>query len=312
MITLFGESRAREDWDALWGDLSAVASIREFREMNGAHDGQRVLRVETGGGLSVELLPDRLCDIGQVWLAGRPLGWAGPLGASDPARARGNQTLYGLMTTCGFDHIRKPETAKGHAYPQHGSMMLQPARILRAALCDADRVIRIEAEAVLFNLETGGMRLSRVIELPVGGTSIEVRDRVQVLVHAQPVMAMYHCNFGPPLAGPDARLELGGQDITAESLGVADVTTRPVAQTGERAQVVLSAPAGPRVTVAYDTTTLPVLQTLRNPTPGINLTCIEPASHERLNRADLETRGLLEPVPAGEARAFQLTLKFEM
>ena len=312
MITLFGESRARAEWDALWGDLSAVTSIREFREVNGAHDGQRVLRVETGGGLSVELLPDRLCDIGQVWLAGRPLGWTGPLGANDLARARGNQTLYGLMTTCGFDHIRKPETAMGHAYPQHGSMMLQPARIRRAALCDADRVIRIEAEAVLFNLETGGMRLSRVIELPVGGTSIALHDRVEVLAHAQPVMAMYHCNFGPPLAGPDARLEQGGEDITAESLGVADVTTRPVAQSDGRAQVVLNAPDGPRVTFSYDATALPVLQTLRNPTPGINLTCIEPASHARLSRADLEARGLLEPLPAGDSRAFDLTLTFEI
>lgn len=314
MIEFFGERRTTAGWMALLPGLASFAEIRHLREENGPNSGQRVMRIETGGGLSVELLPDRSCDIGQVWLDGRPLAWKGPIGLSEPARLRGNQALSGLMTTCGYDHIRQPETDDGRAYPLHGTMMHQGALVRTADMVILENetaILRIEADATQFSLDRGGMRLRRRIDMPVGGTEIRLCDHVTVLSMAQPVMAMYHFNFAYPLAGPDARLELEGSDITAESLGVEGVTTHPVRLDSERARAELCTSNGKlRVTLDFNASALPIFQTLRNSTDGINLTCLEPASHPRMPREKLRAAGMLEPCQPGETREFQLIMKF--
>lgn len=313
MISLLGETRDRAEWDVLLPDLARIADIRQFREENGPNSGQRVIRVETGGGLSVELLPDRCCDIGQVWMRGLPFGWTGPIGLSEPARLRGNLPLSGLMTTCGFDHIRQPVTEAEQSFPMHGSMMHQGATIRAAGLAweQGQGLLRIEAEVTSFTLGYGGVRLERRIDLPLGGAEIRVHDWVQVLAQPVSLMAMYHINFGYPLAGPASRLTLNGIDANGGALDVEGVTTRPAGQGA--AEVVLSAGDGanvPRFRLGFDAEALPVFQVLRNATPGVNLVCLEPATHDRLPRADLRASGALVPTPVGKGRAFHLSLQF--
>ena len=156
-MLLFGREIDREELACLVPDITRVAGIRSLREENGPGAGQRLIRIESGGGLSVELLPDRACDIGQVWCNGTPFGWAGPIGAAAPARLRGNTPLSGLMMTCGFDHIRQAVTDEGIAYPQHGSMTLQAATVLAAEPVWQGNActFRVVAEATLFGLDRG-------------------------------------------------------------------------------------------------------------------------------------------------------------
>jgi Domain of unknown function (DUF4432) len=312
-MRLFGKERSREELARLVPDITRLAGIRQLREENGAGSGQRLIRIESGGGLSVELFPDRTCDIGQVWCDGTPFCWTGPIGAATPAVLRGSTPLSGLMTACGFDHIRQPESDDGGHYPQHGSMMHQPATILAAeAMWKGDNcTFRVSAEATSFTLERGAVRLRRTIEVPLGGRSLRLNDEVTVLAGALPLMAMYHVNLGFPLAGPDSRLTLSGDDVTDACLGSDGVRTCPAGH-GIAAAELAGGPNvdAPRFALSFDADALPVFQTLRNMAPGINLICLEPATHERLPRAELRKQGLLDPLPAGTVRRFALDFHF--
>lgn len=309
-MKLFGSTIRPEDVDRLVPDLHKLAGIRQFREENGAGAGMRVIRVESGGGLSVEILPDRALDIGQVWCDGVPFGWTGPIGAARPAHLNGNQPLSGLMSICGFDHIRQPED-DGRAFPKHGNITLQPAELRLAAPVETERgtVLRVEAVMRLFDLRHGGMKVRRRIDIPLGGQSLHQHDEVEVFGHPQPVMAMYHINFGWPLAGPESVLTLDGADISGAALGRDGVTCRDAGQGVAR----LAGHAGveaPQVELRFASGALPAFQTLRDATPGINLICLEPASHPREPRAELRARGLLPALAPGTRRSFGLSMTF--
>jgi len=314
MISLFGKSLSHKELNKLVPDVTRVAGIRQFREDNGAASDRRLIRIESGGGLSVELLPDRALDIGQVWCNGIPFAWTGPIGNSDPGVLGTNTPLTGLMTTCGFEHIRHPETEDGVTYPQHGSMMHQPATLLRAAPVWAGEscVFRIEAAVTQFSLQTGAIRLCRQIEIPLGGRAIALTDRIEVLSGEQELMAMYHVNLGYPLSGPETRLTLDGTDITEESLGSDGVQTRTAGSGIVTAEMAASRDGGsPRFRLSFDADMLPVFQTLRNSASGINLTCLEPASHDRKPRSELRTDGTLKPARTGSTLIFRLGFEFE-
>lgn len=310
MSGLFG-ARTEAPVGDLVPDLFRLAGITQYRLDNGPGAGQRLIRIDNAAGLSVELLPDRGLDIGQVRCKGVPFGWMGPIGMADPARLRGNQPLSGLMSTCGFDHIRQPETDQGHAYPLHGGMVHQPATVLMAAPVDEvnETLFRIEAEVTQYALDLGGIRLRRRIDVPLDRPEIRLHDEVRVIAGDLPVMAMYHINLGYPLAGPQMRLDLNGADITDPALGRDGVRTRPAGQ-GQAALV--SGDGRLRFGLRFDPAALPVFQTLCDARPGVNLVCLEPASHDRQPRASLRQAGALAPVARNGQQDFRLVMDFSV
>ena len=294
-------------------ELRRATGIRQMRIENGPASGQRLIRIDNASGLAVELWPDRGLDIGQVWLAGVPFGWMGPIGMSDAARLRGNQPLSGLLTTCGFDHIRQPEQDGTLSFPLHGHIVHQPATILTAALIEEgdQPLFRVEAEVGQFRLDAGALRLRRRIEVPLLGRGLRLYDEVRVVSVEMPIMAMYHVNLGYPLAGPGMRLRLNDQDVTEDALGTDGVQTRRAAAGAGRAEAWLHAPGDQcRFGLRFDPEVLPVFQTLRNSAPGINLVCLEPATHERKPREALRAAGCLPASKTGQTHRFDLDLCF--
>jgi hypothetical protein len=308
---LFGVSVSPAELDALVPGLAPLVGVRHFREDNGPGAGQRIIRIDNGGGLAVELLPDRTCDIGQVWCGAVPYGWMGPMGVTPRAAIGTNTALSGLMTTCGFDHIRQPESVGGIDYPLHGSMMHQPASILSAGIVEesGSHHVRVVAEAVQFSLSQGGMRLRRTVSIPLGKRELILTDEVTVLSVPQPVMAMYHINLGFPLSGPGSRLLLADQDVTDPCIATDGIRTRPAGEGRMRAQL-LGASDDALFAVEFEGSELSVFQTLRNSRPGVNLICIEPASHERLPRRELFESGALVATLPGDTKRFHLRMAF--
>lgn len=311
MTRLFGRDWSRADLERLIPDPDRLFGIEHLEVTDGPARGSRALRVEAGAGLRVEILPDRLCDLGAVWCGDVPFHWTGPMGAIDRTRSVGNTALYGLMQTCGFDHIRGPETIGERAYPQHGNMLSMPTMIVSArAIWEGDDCIyRIEAEAAQFDLGYGAMKLRRCIDIPLGQREIHVFDRVSVTSGKVPVMAMYHVNLGFPFAGEGNSLTLSGQDITGTALGADGITTRPC-EAGQQI-VRLASAHGPGFELGYDGGVLPIFQVLRNHAPGVGLICLEPATHERQSRTSLLAAGALRPSETGETLTFGVTMTFD-
>lgn len=313
-LNIFGREVAPAELDALVPDVFKLAGIRHFREDNGAGSGQRIIRIESGGGLAVELLPDRTCDIGQVWQGKIPFGWIGPIGTADPAGLNANQPLSGLMSTCGFDHIRQPERDGDLSYPLHGSMRHQSSTILFAGPVETERgpVLQVIAEAVQFSLQAGGMRLRRSIDVPLGANTLVIDDTVTVLAKPQAVMAMYHINLGFPMVSARSRLSLGETDITAEVIAEDGIRVR--ASDEGLCEVRLDSTDDRKVdrfSLSFDGTSLPYFQTLRDSSKGINLLCLEPATHDRALRPELRERDSLALLEVGETVNFRLSMRFE-
>ncbi|OHV77285.1 hypothetical protein LCM4573_11055 [Rhizobium sp. LCM 4573] len=61
----------------------------------------------------------------------------------------------------------------------------------------------------------------------------------------------------------------------------------------------------------YDGRKLPFLQTLRNAHEGINVFCIEPATHDRLPRKELREMEALASTPRGGSHMFHLEMLFD-
>lgn len=313
MVMLFGQAFTKQELGRVFPDLMHVAGFKSLTVDDGAGRGMRLLQIESGGGLRVDLLPDRCCDIGQVWCDNIPFGWISPMGTSAPHAIGANTALSGLMATCGFDHIRQPETDEGCAFPLHGNMMHMPAKIIATdTVWDGDECLfRVKAEVTQFNLNYGAIRLQRHIYVPLGGRSLVVSDRATVLSGDLPVMAMYHINLGFPAVTPKSTLNLNGADISRDCLSENAIKVRPSGAAVAEVELAAGADAGARFLLKYDGRKLPFLQTLRNAQEGINVLCIEPATHDRLPRKELRESGALSPTSRGASHKFQLEMLFD-
>jgi len=311
VICLFGRNWTRKELEYLIPDPDRLFGIRRVQQIEGNTRGSQTLQVDAGAGLKVEILLDRSCDIGAVWCDGVPFHWAGPLQTSFPtSQSVTNTTLYGLMQTCGFDHIRGAETVDGKSWPKHGSIINLPANLLTArALWAGDSCIyRIEAETVMYNLKEGGMKLHRIIEIPLGKREVKIFDEVKIISGNMPIMAMYHANLGFPFSSEGATLALDKKDITSKALDQDGITTHSTDNRKHIARIISE--YGPALDLEFDGSTFPVLQVLRNFKPGVGLVCLEPATHERLSRAVLMSEGDLPTVSTGESRCFGATFRF--
>ena len=295
MGQIFRTAARPEDLRALVGDPAQIAGIRRMRFDDGPETGSRLIQIRNAAGLCVELLPDRCLDIGQVWLAGIPLAWVGPNGL--PPGSSGltlDAALGGLMVTCGFDHVRQPETHDGRHYPLHGSMALRAARVIMAGSvgCGADAAFAVEAEVCQSSLMQPTFRLRRRITVPFAENRIAVDDHVSVS-DAAPVFALYHVNLGFPLIGASTRVFCAGKD--RPDLLAPEPQTRVEAAPADSYSIRVEAGCV-ALEMAIDGRQLPWLQTHRRAETGLNLFCIEPVTHDRKPRAALLGEATAAPV----------------
>lgn len=313
MVMLFGQSFTKQELGRVFPDLMHVAGFKKLTVDDGSGRGTRLIQIDSGGGLRVDLLPDRCCDIGQVWCDNIPFGWISPMGTPAPYAIRENNALSGLMATCGFDHVRQPEIDEERSFPLHGNMMHMPSKIIATdTVWNGDECLfRVKAEVTQFDLNHGAIRLQRHIYVPLGGRSLVVSDRVTVLSGDLPLMAMYHINLGFPVVTPMSTVSLNGEDISGDCLAENKIKTRPSGAAVSKVELAAAADGGARFRLKYDGRKLPFLQTLRNAHEGINVFCIEPATHDRLTRKELRATGALAPTPRSGSHMFHLEMVFD-
>ena len=288
-------------------------AIRHLLGTNGPEAGAPLIELRNAAGLSVDLLPGRCLDIGQVWYQGIPFGWVGPNGIPPARPGEMDTALGGLLCTCGFDHIRQPEIWEGRELPLHGSMSLSPARVESAAAI-ADPALgpafRVCASVAHGRLSGQSWHLSRSITVPRDRPEILIEDRVEARAEGEvtPIMALYHFNLGAPLIGPGTAVTIAGRP--RPELPGEDGFTRvePAAPGGH--DIALQSGIGDprlRLRITADAGSLPFLQLHRRPAPG-GLLCIEPASHDRQPRAALLADEA--PLRGSRSRRFRLMLRF--
>ena len=188
------------------GSLRQIAGTRHCVLTHGGAGGTRAIDVNTGGGLSYTILPDRGMDISQAAFRGVNIAYLSPQEELGPAHCdcRGDEWLRtffaGLLTTCGPVNFGPACEDCGVPYSIHGRLNATVA----ANVCDSTDVagglIEVSGRVANYVLFGEKIEIRRTITSIVGENSIRIRDTVTNHSDvATPNMMLYHINFGYPL-----------------------------------------------------------------------------------------------------------------
>jgi hypothetical protein len=322
--------------------LDAYAGARLVTLGDGGERGVRVIELRSGGGLDLEVVVDRGFDLGRVAINGVTISWHAPHGLRAPwlgdAHAdRGQGYLRqasGFLVTCGFDHIRQPQTDAADVsplhpnrevdYPLHGAGAGQPARLIGYGLDETgdEPCLWAEGEIVQSMTFHGALRLVRRISVPLGGTRVSISDRVtNIGPFASPHMLLYHFNLGHPLAAAGTAITTSDATLTWRSaeheplapfpapsdLHNADISVFAM-RAGEPARCRVAAPNGPAVDFAFAADALPFLQLLRMGGAGLYGIAVEPCTSGVRTRQDARAAGQMIVLAPGDSRAYRLDI----
>jgi len=329
--SLFGRSRGEAERRI--GALHQVARIDRFIEDDGAARGARRVRMCTGGGLEVEIHPDRALDLGQVTYRGIPLAWMSPVGVSSPmlAESRGLEWLRsfggGLLATCGLDSFGPPTVDDGVEYPQHGRVGVTPASLTRTELVGDQLIVSGSVRQTTVFGEN--LLLRRTWSADLGGSTLRLTDvvRNEGLADAGH-MVLYHVNVGWPLLDDTAVLDVPSREVTPRDedarAGAGRWHQIETPQEGYREQVfghdfrdhgmatvAIDNPAlDLRLELAFDSATLPAMHQWKMSGEGHYVMGLEPVNVNSFSgRAGAAAAGVLPTLRRGREITYSLEFR---
>ncbi len=189
------------------GHPTQLYAVEELKLVGGKANEMRLLNMRNGKGLNATFAADRCLDLYRLEYKGVNLGFFSPCGYVAPEYYDKNDFLRsftaGFITTCGITNCGRPvdddEFYEGY---MHGRIGNTPAEYLsyKADYSGAQPAITAEGvmnEAVLFSEK---LQLTRKIEMFTDKNEILIHDSVENQGgSAQPLMLLYHINFGYPL-----------------------------------------------------------------------------------------------------------------
>lgn len=325
-------------WDARIrsrvGDPTQYARIDRLVEDDGPARGARRIRVVSGGGLDVDLHPDRALDVGQVWIDGVPLAWLSPTRIASPwlAEHAGDGWVRtfggGLVSTVGLDNFGSAGEEGGQSLGTHGRIGVQPAELEEARLVDDGFVVSgVVRQATAFG---ESLRVERRIRVPLGGRELVVEDTiVNDGATPAPWMLLYHLNLGWPLIDDGTVLDIPAvavrpRDADAEA-GLGEWSTVGPPQSGYGEQVfqcdlragedtvrVRNERLGIALRVTYSTDTLPWLDVWKLLAERSYVVALEPTNTGGFaGRAAERAQGTLPVLEPGESARTSLCFAVE-
>jgi hypothetical protein len=210
-----GESWKKQDLVSLIGDPQQLAGITRCTLDEGKAAGVQALQVNTGGGLQLTVLPGRGMDIAGACFQGVNLCFLSPTGITSPAYYEEPglgwlRSFYaGLLTTCGITNAGAPSTDLGQSFGLHGRLSNAAAEDVSVQQAWEGEEYRLIIKGRMREVEAMGenLLLSRTIRTQLGARGFVLEDRIENRgFEAQPLMMLYHVNFGFPLLGPKARV----------------------------------------------------------------------------------------------------------
>ncbi|NJD03019.1 MAG: DUF4432 family protein [Ruminiclostridium sp.] len=227
MAKIYGREYTKRELMKRVGDISQLAGARLCTLESGKAKGVTAVDVKTGGGLNFTVLPDRGMDIAWAEYKGISFGYISKTGVVAPALSELNgleflRSFYaGLLTTCGLTYMGAPCVDEGKPLGLHGKASNLPADDLCVSneWVGDEFVMSIKGrmrEAAVFG---ENITLSREITAKLGENKLLISDAIENCGYtAQPLMLLYHCNFGYPLLDGTTELILPrGTEVKASN-----------------------------------------------------------------------------------------------
>ena len=327
MNVLYGE---RQYWD-----------VKRYTLTEGLAKGVRCIDVDLGD-LTFTLLEDRCLDIYSVKYKGKQVAWLSKNGVVapmyyDPA---GNGWLKsfsgGLLTTCGLLNVGPPCDFYGHKHGLHGRISNIPAEQVQVRREKTNDGFRVEIIGTVTESGVHGCNymLRRTITAETNNAAIMLHDEITNNSDIpEPLMLMYHINFGYPLVNPDSVLEIHDSEEIIPRKGAAadnlDTWNRfDEATAGANERVYLhrlrqtkdkssyyslrNRAENPdmEVEVHFSSDTLPYLTLWKNPRPGEYVAGIEPGNNHGEGIMFEEENKTLRYVEPGETISMTVVWQF--
>jgi hypothetical protein len=345
MARYLGKTWTREGLRSLVGDLAQVAGARPSVLADGKAEGVRAVEVYTGSGFAFTVLPGRGMDIPFASYEGKSLSFLSGTGITHPgyyeepglAWLRG--FYAGLLTTCGIANAGAPSTDQGRPFGLHGRFSNTAAEDLsvKQGWEGDEYLIRISGSVREASAMNEHLVLTRTFETRLGARGFRLHDVVENRgFEEQPLMLLYHFNYGYPMLAPGARIvgpfrsSAARDEEARKGRGVEECLAigEPVA--GYKEKVFfhdLAADAQGRTFVAlvnrdvgdgsplaiverFSVKELPVFTEWKMVRKGFYVLGLEPGNVTPLGRGVLRDRGTL-PMLAGQ-QTYSVTIDFEV
>lgn len=340
MAKVYGKVVSKQELMKKVGDISQIAGARQCILNSGKAKGVNAVDVKTGGGLNFTVLPDRGMDIAWADFNGMALSFISKTGVVSPAYydAKGNEFLRsfygGLLTTCGLTYMGASCTDEGKSLGLHGRVSNTPAEdVCVTNEWDRDEfIITIRGKIRESSVFGENITLTREIKTKLGENKIKIHDRVENCgFDKQPLMLLYHFNFGYPLLDGETQLRVTENSVTArdeeaqKDIDKFNVFSSPVHKyseqvfyhdliPGEDGKVSASlynknlGTAGLEVYVKFDKTQLPHLIEWKQMGEGDYVVGLEPATWYPEGRCEARKRGQLLYIEPGEVKEFEIEI----
>lgn len=219
MAKIYGREYTKRELMKRVGDISQLAGARLSTLEYGKAKGVAAVDVKTGSGLGFTILPDRGMDIAWADYKGMALSYISKTGVVSPAFYDFDgleflRSFYaGMLTTCGLTYMGAPCVDEGKPLGLHGRASNLPAEDLCISneWVGDDFVISVKGrirEAAVFG---ENITLAREITAKLGESRIRIKDTIENCGYTpQPLMLLYHCNFGYPLLDESTELIIPG------------------------------------------------------------------------------------------------------
>ena len=218
------------------GETDQLFGIKDYTYNSGTARGVRALEVNNGSGMQFTVLPDRALDISALLFKGTNVCFHNNCGVVDPRffDYKGldfcRNFTGGLVSTCGLTQVGGNCIDNGEELGLHGRHMATPADQVTAKVewINDEPYIKIGGvmkEAALF---AENLVMTREMICKVGENEITINDTVENYGFTkEPLMILYHCNFGYPLLDEDAYVVIPTNSIVPRDKGMKGVLIEP-------------------------------------------------------------------------------------
>lgn len=223
MKKLFGNEISKESLMKRIGDISQVAGVRTYTLREGRAEGVKAVDVRTQA-LNFTVLMDRGMDIAWADYKGTPISYISNTGVcspflfEEPGKGFLRNFTAGLLTTCGLTSFGAPCRDAGEELGLHGRISNIPAEneSVYAEWEGDDYVMRIRGKMRQSRVFGENLTLTREIETRLLSDSLTIRDTVENCgFSVQPLMLLYHINFGYPIVDRDTVLVQSKTNVKA-------------------------------------------------------------------------------------------------
>ena len=199
------------------GHDTQLAGCYRFVYDDGALKGTQAVEVYNAVGLRFTVLLGRGMDIAYASYKSTPFAYVGKSGFTSPiyfqngGKEWGRAFGGGLVTTCGLNNVGPGFEEEREIFGDHGRFTALTAEQVAVRRVEDAEEAYMEISGVLRQATIFGesFHVTRTIRCYLYRNCIELRDVIENRAfEAQPLMVMYHCNFGYPLLSERAQLQL--------------------------------------------------------------------------------------------------------